>query len=172
MVVSVNLLGGPEVGTPEVIRARSIADKVFASADLQLEWCTSAKRCAHWDDRIVVTLIGYSFAAKPPEALAEALIFEGRNVRIFLDRVNASIDRPLASRLLGYVLAHEIAHMLQACDRHSKTGVMKAKWSAWDYGAMNGETLLFEAHDVDLLHIGLAKRRAALATMPFRRPEN
>lgn len=57
------------------------------------------------------------------------------------------------------MLVHEITHLLQSCDHHSETGVMKARWNDQDFAAMQSRTLAFTDDDVDLIRAGLSKRR-------------
>lgn len=163
-VISVQLTGGPEVATPPANWAKSQAGEIFRAAGVRLEWCESAKKCRHWGDRIVLTLESRAPFTLPYYALAAAQVFEGRNIRIYLDRVNRLANRSLLPRLLAHVIAHEIGHMLQACDRHSETGVMKARWSDSDYQTMTMKPLRFEDRDIDLIRLGVAKRQGLIAS--------
>ena len=74
-----------------------------------------------------------------------------------------------APRLLSYVLAHEIAHILQGVDRHSETGIMKASWDEGDYFDMGRGRLKFTPSDIDLIHLGLDARKAR-STASKKRP--
>jgi len=71
----------------------------------------------------------------------------------------AEPSRPV---LLGHVLAHEIGHILQGTDRHSETGLMKARWDSREIMAMDWKPLSFTADDVVLIRIGMATREAHL----------
>ena len=55
-------------------------------------------------------------------------------------------------------MVHEIAHLLQGIQRHSDTGIMKARWKADDLGGMRKAPLPFIQQDVDLIYSGLAAR--------------
>ena len=57
--------------------------------------------------------------------------------------------------MLAHVLAHEITHILQGIKRHSKTGVMKAKWSYEDIRKMTWKPLPFAEEDIRLIHLGM-----------------
>ena len=157
-VVSVNLRGGPEVSTPFVNIAKALAGEMLASAGVRVEWCVRPGACRNWEDRIVVTLKDVAPTTVPELALAEAQVFEGRNIRIFLDRVKGRVHKSLRSKLLAHVLVHEVTHMVQARDWHSETGVMKSRWDRADYKLMAKRALGFTTEDVDLIQMGLAKR--------------
>ena len=157
--LSVSLRGGPEVGTPFVNMAKALASDMFASAGVHVDWCVGRSACRHWEDRIVVTLEDVAPRTLSEMALADAQVFEGRHVRIFLDRVKGRVHKSLRSKLLAHVLVHEVTHLVQACDRHSATGVMKSRWDRPDYQLMAKRALGFAAEDVDLIRMGLAKRR-------------
>lgn len=60
--------------------------------------------------------------------------------------------------VLAHVLAHEITHVLEVTDRHSKEGVMKAHWTGRDFRNMAWRGLPFAAEDVELIHLGIASR--------------
>jgi hypothetical protein len=61
------------------------------------------------------------------------------------------------SALLGYVLAHEIAHVVQGVCRHSETGVMKGRWNDSDRAAIYEGRLGFADVDVQLMRDGLSR---------------
>ena len=162
-VISVQLRGGAEVSSPVVNQARATAARIFTEAGFGLEWCTRAKNCRDWDGRVIVTLEPEAPRRLSGLALAEAQAFEGRNIRIYLDRIRASASKSRRASLLAHVLVHEITHLLQACDHHAETGVMKARWDDADFAAMESAPLAFTADDVDLIRAGLARRRNASA---------
>jgi hypothetical protein len=91
--------------------------------------------------------------------MAYALPFEGLHVRVFYDRVSDPQLFPKfdAPKILGHVMAHEIGHLLQGITRHSETGVMKAHWTAADYGSMAFRPLRFTDEDVRLILAGLVE---------------
>ena len=79
-------------------------------------------------------------------------------IHVFMNRVISNRDRGFATVVLAYVLAHEITHVLEGINRHSREGVMKAQWDRSDYYRMKTNSLHFAPADVVLTHIGLAKR--------------
>ena len=95
------------------------------------------------------------------EALAIAPPYEG-SIVVFLDRVRELI-RHRGPSVMAHVLVHEITHVLEGINRHSATGIMKARWNSNDYGEMRHKPLPFAEEDVGLIYYGLKVRRAAVA---------
>jgi hypothetical protein len=77
-----------------------------------------------------------------------------------MDRLEPMVQRnPLKTGfLLGHVLAHEIAHVLQGIAHHSETGVMKGVWSENEITNMSKHRLQFTVFDLELIRKGLAAR--------------
>jgi hypothetical protein len=162
-VLSVSLRGGSEVALPATQWAKGLSTRILSHAGVRLEWCAQPSRCQDWPGRIVISLEPRAPARLAPAALAEARVFEGRHIDVFLDRLNWGRNPQWSSRLLGHVIAHEIAHLLQGVDRHSEHGIMKAQWHNGDYAAMARSTIPFHADDLDLIQRGLEKRTSILA---------
>jgi hypothetical protein len=95
-----------------------------------------------------------------PAALAVAYPYSGctKSITVFVDRIRQIAKGRFREEtsLTGYVLAHEIAHVLQGVDRHSDAGVMKASWSLEDRLAIFKGRLEFLEDDVQLMRRGLA----------------
>jgi hypothetical protein len=95
-----------------------------------------------------------------PGALAVAYPYSGcaRSITVFVDRIRQMAKGRFREEtsLLGYVLAHEIAHVLQGVDRHSDAGVMKESWSLEDRLAIFKGRLEFLEEDIYLMRRGLA----------------
>src|SRR5579859_1013855 len=108
---------------------------------------------------MVVSLMTSTPKAFHPGALAYALPYEGVHIQVFYDRI-AQSDPDLAPSLMACVIVHEITHILQGVDRHSESGIMKAKWTSSDYTQMKRGMLRFTAADVELIHDGFAARAA------------
>lgn len=99
-----------------------------------------------------------------PGALASARIVgaSGTEITVYKDRVQRFLDNNgnLAGVGIGYVLAHELAHVMQGVPRHSESGILKAHWSNNDYQQMIFHKLVFTDFDVDLIHRGLVSQLA------------
>ena len=64
---------------------------------------------------------------------------------VFYDRI-AELHRIFGdnpANLLGYVMAHEVAHLLLGTNSHSASGIMRAQWYREDLDLANRGALLF-----------------------------
>jgi hypothetical protein len=93
-----------------------------------------------------------------PGALAAARPFEGTHIRVFYDRVQSATLPARIPTLLAHVLVHEITHIVQGTDQHSRVGVMKARWEPEDYSQMARSLLDFTEEDLPGIRNGLAAR--------------
>ena len=94
-----------------------------------------------------------------PGALGYAHPFSTQ-VEVFVDRIEENTPS-VVPHLLGYVIAHEITHIIEGTDRHSDRGVMKAHWDGRDLSQMQWDRLRFAQEDVDLIFLGISKRTQA-----------
>jgi hypothetical protein len=150
----------------EAPQARMIAAELFHSAGVKLELRTGRRSCeAQRDREIVVSLSMNTPPDLRPGALAYARPFEGVHIQVFYDRIaNGAHSRQLRPYLLAYVIVHEIAHVLEGLDRHSDSGIMKARWDPREYDLMLTSQLHFAEEDVAMIHRGLAARAARHAS--------
>jgi hypothetical protein len=103
-------------------------------------------------------------------ALASARIVgsSGTEITIYKDRLHRFLadNGSLGGLAAGYVLAHELAHVMQGVARHSESGILKANWSRQDFQAMVFHKLAFTPLDVELIHRGLAVQQASRRSEP------
>ena len=134
------------------------ASRLFHEIGVTLMWTTPDSCPA---DGVRISLTRNTPVSFQPGAMGYALPFEGTHIRVFADRIEKSTPS-LVPHLLGYVIAHEITHIIEGTDRHSDHGVMKAHWDKRDLYQMQFDQLPFAQEDVDLIFLGLCKRiRAA-----------
>jgi hypothetical protein len=145
-------------------RAEQIAAGVFASIGLPVAFRSGAapKSAAEGSLNIELQLDARAPSQLHAGALAHAMPFgvSGTLIQVFCDRVNKASPGSGPGTVLGYVMAHEIAHVLQGVNRHSDDGVMKAQWQQQDYRQMKSGTLPFDPTDVELMLAALHKRAA------------
>ena len=160
--------------TGAVERAKLLARSMFSGAGVNLIWRgpgagrEQAREQAREQEpdplRVSVVLTSSDPGDESSEVLAEAYPFAGssRDITVRYDRVHnaAGVSRDLEPLLLAHVLVHEIAHVLQSVNRHSETGIMKARWTSDDYCEMRWKPLTFTPEDVELLHLGMHVLRA------------
>jgi hypothetical protein len=145
---------------PDLNRAEQVAAEVFITIGVPLTFRLGAvpKPAAESTFLIELQLDSRVSAQFHPGALAYASPFgnSGTRIHVFCDRVRASWPDGSKGILLGYVLAHEIAHVLQGVSRHSEEGVMKARWQQSDYQQMR-TGLPFDPTDAEMIRERLAK---------------
>jgi hypothetical protein len=150
--VTVYVQDGMVVPLKTLAQAERLAADMFATAGVRIEWRNGHPREA----AITVSLAETTPKDYLPGALAFARAYEGVHITVFYDRVLATAPREVTPALLAHVLAHEITHILQGCDQHSESGIMKARWTKNDIDQMAFKALPFTSEDVDMIHIGLA----------------
>lgn len=134
------------------------AAELLAPAGIHVEW---RRREAGSLCSIAVHIIGDMPEGQHPKALAYAQAYEGVHITVLYVRV-LSADPLWPQVTLGYVLAHEMTHLLQGISRHSPTGVMKANWTWADHIEMRRGRLALSPEDIDLIRMGMASRESRL----------
>ena len=125
--------------------AEGRATALLKQLGVQLDW---AKRCSSCES-IEIQMHRDAPADLPKQAMAYALPFAkdpDKRIRIFTSRLPRVYGMP-REIILGYVIAHEIGHVLEQRDYHSDQGVMKACWNHADYRAMQYGRLFFTDED-------------------------
>ena len=140
--------------------ASCIANNIFAPVGVKFRF---RKRGGHPDTfllerDVVIDLVDGEAKDFRAGSLGFALPYEGVHATVFYDRVGIFSARkgvPI-NLMLGYVLAHEITHLLEGINRHSDSGLMKASWTTQD---LRGSNLLeLDGEDRKLIELGLARR--------------
>jgi hypothetical protein len=150
-----------------IVNAEAVVDAVLAKAGVAAEWHNQGAPDAGQVRReraIVVRVLARTAEGYHPGALAEAFLNEGVEIHVFGDRL-MSKPRQLLQVILGYVLTHEIAHLLEGVARHSEGGIMKSHWGPKDHDEMRFGRLAFEPEDLALIRSGLALRQAGGSLM-------
>jgi hypothetical protein len=149
-------------------KAESVVTVVFAEVGLQIDWLP-AGRCRNTASNVLRlqmdSIVPAHFGA---ETLAYALPYgSGTTIHVFYDRIIES-HRELGAEVLGYVMAHEIGHVLEGIARHSPSGLMKAHWGLNDYARMKKRRLSFSAEDLELMLLHLKGLSATAAGLSVR----
>jgi hypothetical protein len=148
----------PSANGREIRAAQSLASKMFARIHVGVNW-RELSSCPAGGDALKISLSDHTPEHQLPGALAYALPYEGSHIVVFYDRVRKS-DPNRVTWSLAYVLVHEVTHILEGITRHSKCGIMKARWDREDHFEIGLGRLEFAPEDVDLIHRGLAARDA------------
>jgi hypothetical protein len=142
-----------------LVRAETIASRIFETAGVTLEWRAAGSAACGNSDQTRTVVLDFEINADPsdhPGALAYARPYQGSQIVVLFDRFARSAGGPRqVSTILAHVMAHEIAHLLEGVARHSRTGVMKAHWDGHDLMQMACKPLSFAPEDIDLIQGGL-----------------
>ena len=151
--LAIGLLNQQTVPPVALATARATTEKIFSKLGVGIEWKTRESGC-----RTIQMLFDQPAVGAHGEALAYALPFEktGPRVFIFYTRVAALSSSAEGGANLGYVIAHEIGHILEGQARHSERGVMKASWDRQDFSQMAQQQLAFAQEDTEWIHLALA----------------
>jgi len=167
--IPVNLCMEPAQELPiSITRAKSLVAYIFAQVGVNLTWHTRLSDCdgstwtafkIRWTaDAPFTSGAGALAAAHPFGASAASITIYEVPLQRFLGQYGNAPEVVLA-----YVLAHELAHVMQGLDRHSDSGILKASWSYSDYYRMLSGALTFTAKDMELIRAGLETKRSNTA---------
>lgn len=159
--VAVSLESAVMTTPGSIDRAKQMANHMFAAIGIKLSWHETPGR----DPAVLikVLLVSAYDGDDGSGALGETAPFaRDHEITIHYDRVqnSAGLSRELEPLILGHVLVHEITHVLQCVNRHSDSGIMKARWSAEDFCDMRWKPLEFTPEDVMLIRLGLRALRS------------
>lgn len=137
--------------------AETIASSMFAQAGVRIKWQAGQPGSRQGHPPIVLSFTSNTPDKFPAGIFAYALVFEGVHIRIFVDHVANRAHRatPLSTYLLAHVIVHEITHMLEGVNDHSREGIMKATWTEADIQGMVVKPLSFAPEDVHRIRAGL-----------------
>ena len=148
---------------PEVVAsAERIASDVYGAIGVALEWTDAG--CAAGDHSLTVNVIASKASTVDVTDLTLGFAEPGTSVATVLyDRVVAFARRYHVKRevLLGYVIAHEIGHLLLPPNSHSWQGVMRAVINLEDASA---KRLRFTREQGDQIVRRIETSSLALAT--------
>ena len=172
--VTIHLIDQANVPADVMAQAMVEASRIFQTAGVRLHWmqqtpdpaATLHAECGRPPAALfAVKILPLDTAGVSAEANAIANTRTGA-ITIFYNRVRKSMvdTRQMLPIFLAYVLAHEIGHVSQAVGKHTRTGIMKSDWTAWDYRYMEKRVLRFSASDIQLIHSGLRSRPCTVAS--------
>ena len=122
----------PGVPIDVLLRAKAETARIYADAGVRLAWSDPSRTLPRltvmivsnpdaWPKRVAASALGA--APGTDEGM-------GRLAYAFYDRIGATAQqyRTDVGKLLGYVMAHELGHILLAGGSHSPTGIMSDRW--------------------------------------------
>lgn len=163
--------GRTDVPNDVLARARYMAGKVLAGADVTVKWAKGERprdpQQTYCGERLTIVFDAKAGAGFAAQAMAYTTLNAGwsTEIHIFYDRVSIFADHARMPEFLGHVLAHEIAHVLEGVSRHSGDGVMKARWGERDCAELVRKPLPFAEEDVELIRAHFTARTAQGASV-------
>jgi hypothetical protein len=142
--------------------AELIANQIFSRIGLRIEWHNYGQPCPTDNDPVLIRINNQTPLDYWPGAFGISMPFEGFHVEIFYDRIRVRAQGNMLSALTGHVLAHEITHILEGTNAHTR-GVMNRQFTASDMETMSMHPLEFSQMDILLLRNGISSRRSHLA---------
>jgi hypothetical protein len=109
--------------------------------------------------RVKKDVMGYAAVAADSMGRIAYLIYE----RV---RTQAAAAAMRAGRLMGFVMAHEIGHLLLPGLGHRESGLMKHQWNARDLRQMNEGQLAFLPSQADRVRRTIEDHAASLSATP------
>jgi hypothetical protein len=113
--------------SPDVLeQSQNEVTRIFDEAGLTVRWTDTTPR---FTVHIVAQVLGYRTAGSPVMGVALRNT-NGSTAQVFFKQVQdfARVHRVELGSVLGYVIAHEIGHLLLPGNAHSPTGLMQAQW--------------------------------------------
>lgn len=141
---------------PIRLAAQAIAAEVFGKIGIGIDW-KIGRPLKKVDGVIALRFVPAPDADCEKDALAVAYPYEGSRIHLFWDRMK---EWQQPQEVLGHVMAHEIAHILEGIARHSEQGIMKAHWDLNDRAAIRSRNMRFDDSDIYLIQHGLDFRMA------------
>ena len=154
-------------------RSVNLVSTFFEAADVDVKWHLGKKPQTIADNTLAVAvrLAAKAPAEASPLALASAKPFAPPpgEITLYVDRVEAFLEqiRVDAEFLLGYILAHELGHVLQGTDYHAPGGIMKAHWTQRERMEMISLQLKFTERDVAAIRRGPYAQAGAINSTRF-----
>ena len=156
--VTVSVYNDANVPVEAVTSAEAAASRIFRHAGLEVKWIACAPsgdtssnspdcRRAAFPTHLHVRILSQSRNLGGSTLGISYLGADGVGCYsdIFFARVAAlhSSSGQEVGAILGYVMAHEIAHLLLGTNSHSVAGIMKARWQEEDLRSAKKGELLF-----------------------------
>lgn len=157
-----------------VWRATAIASGLFETIGVHIRWKAGKPRginpedseCTRVDERPIAITIHPFAVGSDSGGWAYANLRTGA-INVFYERIRyALMNTPRRIQIcLGFTLAHEVAHVLQAVARHADSGILKAKWTQSDFHEMETGTLEFTEGDIRLIQYGAISQACPVPTV-------
>jgi hypothetical protein len=184
--LTVHVFNAAKVPEAELKRAVTVTSKVFDAAGVQLEWRhhgesdfllrdNSPLNAERIGKGVIVWLLpkdfsnhfswnptaGSTFEAEPGRERNAAALFYDRVVQA------ARLAQSTRYAILGYLMAHEIGHMLLGANAHEPVGLMRGTWEISEFrSAERGDLFFFDAQ-ASKIRAEVARRMSDTSELNF-----
>jgi hypothetical protein len=151
------------VGSVDMALTQSIVSSIYKDVGIQIHWKSGERVDGGSALAFEIRFIASAPESARPTALAAAKIEPGI-ITVYEDRVRGlHQSHPAVQRVvLAYVLAHELAHVMQGVARHSNAGILRDQWTVLDFSKMLFQRLKFTNADSEMIRRRLPLRLAAV----------
>jgi hypothetical protein len=159
--LKIYVIPAPDVPMPIIGPAKETVRKIYARIGIFVQYSpVFPKRGQTPQEMAMIVYLRTDCEDQVQGGVAAAQPYKGSGmIQVCYDRLKWAGKNPIFShRLLGYIMAHEIAHNLQGIARHSDAGIMKARWTAEEYTRIAVIELRFDPHDIRLIDLGWQSR--------------
>jgi hypothetical protein len=162
--VTISVFNDAFVSQKALRGAEDVASRVFASADVQIEWmnCGRASETAEeqqacaataFPEHLHIRIIQRSLMQNAPTLGLSYLDKDGSGCQaeVFYQAVAEVVAQSEVNvaTILGNAMAHEVGHLLLGTNSHSAEGIMRAHWNPPDLAAASKGLLVFSERQKD-----------------------
>ena len=172
----VKLFNDVQLGKEVLQPAESHARLLLSSLCVDVNWshCKNATftkpvECENPSGRIELHLLGLPLVESRQDALGLAIL-DSSHAAAYVSRIRevavanpSTIDLPV---LLGYVIAHELGHVVLHSNAHPKLGIMAGDFGPWELALMGQLRLKFTKHEQDAARSRLTAKHNGTARTP------
>jgi len=177
----VSLFDDARLDSVTIAAAESRASAIFFEAGIEVDWlvCGPADPADFSPSHSACSALAWPFhlsvRIRPEAVSVSAETFgqafvdtagQGVHSNVYFKNLSLSAAHPQLSNaeMLGYVLAHELGHLLLGTNSHSPSGLMQARWDSSALHAAARSSLLFTSAQSSILRSRLS------ATLHFVAP--
>lgn len=166
--LQVSVFNDARLDSATLAEAEARASAVFSEASIEVDWLVcgpadpadfspshSACSALAWPSHLSVRIRpqGVSVSA---DTFGQAFVDAGGKglyASVYFQNLSVSSHHPQLSNaeMLGYVLVHELGHLLLGTNSHSHTGVMQARWDSSALSAAARSSLFFTPTESSIL---------------------
>jgi hypothetical protein len=133
--------------------AENEATRILRNAGISVEWRAGRADYSGRAEVIDAVLTAPDDEYRPGALASTRLgLDSGTRIEVFYNRIRAARGDSGAMLVLAYALAHEITHVIEGVNRHSDSGIMKARWNNYDFQRIRSNSLHFADEDLQMIH--------------------